>query len=124
MRKLVGAFAARMDDVALGTTWSKMPQSMRANGAFFIEHIGSNIHAHGLVRFPYGDHESRSTTAEIIWSRLCPSGTIDLKEIYEIEGAAHYCTKEMTSHHHEDQVVLLADFMSKKPLAQEPTKQR
>lgn len=119
MTKLVGSFAARMDDHALGSEWSKLPISRRANGIFFIEHVRSNIHAHGLVRFPYGNSWGRELIARKLWADLCPGGSVRLAKIDTLEGAASYCTKEMTRYSYDHgQVVLLEQFMSQKSLSQ------
>ncbi len=119
MTKLVGSFAARMDDRGLGSAWSKLPISCRANGIFFIEHVRSNIHAHGLVRFPYGNDWGRDMIARKLWADLCPGGSVRLSKIYTLDGAASYCTKEMTRYNHQDeQIVLLEQFMSQKSLSQ------
>lgn len=118
MISLVGSFAARMDDLALGHTWSAASPSARANGLFFIEHVGSNIHAHGLVRFPYGNEWGRAITAQRVWMKLCPSGSVRTEPLYDVEGAAAYCTKEMMSPRFVDtQIVMLEQFMSAKTLA-------
>lgn len=120
MTKLVGAFAARMDDYALGTRWFKEPRFRRANGMFFIEHVGSNIHAHGLVRFPYGDTHSHLLIGERVWKALCPSGTIKVDPMYRFGRAAVYCTKEMKRQDFcPEQVLLLEQFMSPHSLSEQ-----
>ncbi len=119
MTTLVGAFGARMDDYGLGSTWSKEPVAKRADGIFFIEHVCSNIHAHGLVRFPYGNAWGRSMIASKLWSDLCPGGTAMLKPIRSLWDAASYSTKEMNRYdYQDDQIVLLEQFMSEKSLSQ------
>lgn len=107
MTTLIGEFARRIDFHGLGRKCHKMPIAARADGIFFIEKPNSNVHAHGVLRVPYelaGAHE--------IWSKLCPSGSIDIQQIRS-DGFASYCTKEFELRSHsEDQVVFLTDFMS------------
>jgi hypothetical protein len=117
MRKLVDAFAVRMDRWALGRFYHTLPISKRANGIFFVEHVSSNIHAHGLVHFPYGSGLSRLLKASEFWRSLCPSGSIDVQLVQSVEGIANYVTKEMKwDRYDSDQVILLADRMSDKSL--------
>lgn len=60
IRKRARDFCARMDRKLLGPSWSKKPAEQRTDGVFFIEHVASNIHLHGLLRFP-------SSAASINW---------------------------------------------------------
>lgn len=124
-KKLLERFSGRMDSWGIGTTWSQTHFTQRANGIFFVEHVRSNIHLHGLVRFPYGNRCGRAWTAQVLWERLCPSGTIAVKPAYDALGAADYMTKEMKWHDYDDdQIILLADLMSEKSRILRPTKQR
>ena len=125
VKKRLGRFSGRMDSWGIGTTWSKTHVSGRANGVFFVEHVRSNIHLHGLVHFPYGNRYGRTLVAQDVWSFLCPSGTIKMRRAYDPMGAADYMTKEMKWRDYDDrQIILLADLMSEKSLSQRPTKQR
>jgi hypothetical protein len=125
MHSLVRSFAARMDAWGLGSTWFKQAPSNRFNGVFFIEHVGTNIHAHGLVHFPYGNPIGVRLASEGHWAKLCPSGSVDVAPIDWIYGCATYCTKEMQSwSYNDDQIVLLAKFMSPTSLSKRPTKPR
>ena len=125
VRRLVGDLTARLDDWALGARWSSTHYSARANGIFFVEHTRSNIHAHGLVHFPYANRWGRRMMIGHFWQHLCPSGTCDVRYAYDPLGAADYLTKEMKWLDHDgDQIILLADFMSEKSLTLTPTKQR
>ena len=122
---LLERFSGRMDSWGIGTTWSQTHFTQRANGIFFVEHVRSNIHLHGLVRFPYANRCGRAWIAAEIWEGLCPSGTIAMKPAYDPMGAADYMTKEMKWHDYDDgQIILLADLMSEKSRTRKPTKQR
>ena len=124
-KALLREFSGRMDSWGIGTTWSQTHFSHRANGIFFVEHVRSNIHLHGLVRFPYAEIGVRARIAEELWGHLCPSGTIVMKPAYDPMGAADYMTKEMKWRDYDgDQIILLADLMSEKSLTRKPTKQR
>jgi len=123
--KLLERFSGRMDSWGIGTTWSQTHFTQRANGIFFVEHVRSNIHLHGLVRFPYANRCGRAWVAAEIWKKLCPSGTFEVKPAYYPVGAADYMTKEMKWHDFDGgQIILLADLMSEKSRTPKPTKQR
>lgn len=124
-RTLLKSFSGRMDSWGIGTTWSQTHFTQRASGIFFVEHVRSNIHLHGLVRFPYANRCGRAWIAAEIWEDLCPSGTIATKPAYDPMGAADYMTKEMKWHDYDDsQIILLSGLMSEKSLTRKPTKQR
>jgi hypothetical protein len=40
-----------MDRKLLGHTWHEAPAAERTNGVFFVEHVASHTHQHGLLRF-------------------------------------------------------------------------
>lgn len=125
MRSLVRSYSARMDDWGLGSQWSQRPRGERLDGIFFIEHVGTNIHAHGLVHFPYGGPIGLRLASEDQWAKLCPSGSIDITPIDWVYGCANYCTKEMQCwSYSSDQVILLTEFMSPTSLSTRPTKPR
>ncbi len=117
--KLLKQFCARMDDIHLGSTWSREPLDKRMNGLFHIEGTqhGKHFHAHGLIRFPYGNESGRKMLIEYFWRGLCPSGTIDVKKLWS-NNFATYASKEMRKRDYtSDRLVLVADFMSEKTLS-------
>lgn len=124
-KTLLKNFAGRMDSWGIGTTWSQTHFTQRANGIFFVEHVRSNIHLHGLVHFPYANWWGRGLMTQHFWRQLCPSGTINMQRPYDVLGAADYITKEMKWHDYDDgQIILLADLMTEKSRTRKPTKQR
>ena len=117
MTDLIEEFFGRLDRKGLGHTYNKAPPSARADGIFFIEKPDLNVHAHGLVTMPYGNDWGTQMIASLLWEKLCPGGSVDVQHIHSIEGAVHYCTKEMVSPHYQtEQVVLLRGLMSRKSL--------
>lgn len=112
LRKLVGSYFARMDRWYLGHTWHIEPYDRRINGMGFIEHEDSNIHIHLLVNFKSGNEWGRRMMTEHYWHKFCESGSIEIEPIYDLNGAAYYCTKEMTSEKYDvyEQVVFLQDY--------------
>lgn len=117
MTDLIEEFFGRLDRKGLGHGHSEAPPSARADGIFFIEKPELNVHAHGLVTLPYGNDWGMPLITRMLWEKLCPSGSVDMQVIGSIEGAAHYCTKEMVSPYYQtEQVVFLRGLMSQKSL--------
>lgn len=114
IRKLAGNFCARMDRKLLGTSWNKKPPEARTDGVFFVEHVASNIHLHGLLRFPSGTGEGLRTTSAVIWNTLCPSGTVDWQAVDNLQSRVGYCLKERRfADYSQDQVFLVRELMHK-----------
>lgn len=115
IRKRAKDFCARMDRKLLGPSWSKKPAEERTDGVFFVEHVRSNIHLHGLLRFPSGTREGLPMTSALVWKKLCPSGTIDFQPINDLPHGVAYCMKELLLPGHTDeQFFLLRELMSAK----------
>jgi len=108
--RLLGRFCGMIDRQLLGHKWLDFP-AKRLDGLFFIEHTKTNIHAHGLLRFPdVPDADLPFITARK-WSRLTETGDTNFQSIYDAPGAAKYCTKEMANFQFDgDQVVLVSQF--------------
>lgn len=110
---LIGEYLAMMDRALLGRKWSQLSPEQRTDGIFIIEHTKSNIHAHGLLRFPTAKSYDLEVLTLLKWNRLTQSGDTNFQWIYDIEGVAEYCTKEMNSKQFsQDQVVLARQFMA------------
>jgi len=116
MREKLGKLCGRVDRAVLGKKFaSRLPQE-RTDGIFFIEHIGSNIHAHGLLRVPNTSLETLDKLTRKQWHRVCRDGKYDLQEIYDCAGVASYCTKEMIRFGFSpDQIAFTRDFMKENP---------
>lgn len=113
MTHLIGEYLAMMDRALLGRKWSQLSPEQRTDGIFIIEHTKSNIHAHGLLRFPTAKSYDLEVLTLLKWNRLTQSGDTNFKSIYDQEGVAQYCTKEMNSTQFSlDQVVLARQFMA------------
>ena len=113
MRKRARDFCARIDRKLLGHEWATMPASRRTDGLFFIEHVASNIHLHGLLKFPKGSREKLAIMTGLIWKKLAPSGTVDFRSIDDLHGMLDYVLKEeRLSHYSSDQLLLARELMS------------
>jgi len=113
MTRLIGEYLAMIDRALLGRKWSQVSPEQRTDGLFIIEHTRTNIHAHGLLRFPAAKSHDLEVLTLMKWNRLTQSGDTDFQAIYDVDGAADYCTKEMNSTQFSpDQVVLAGQFMT------------
>lgn len=110
--RLVRDFCARMNRKLLGHTWTMTAASERS--VFFIEHVTSNIHAHGPIRIPSCDGVDVGALSEGIWPKLCPGGSVVVMPINDVTGCASYCTKEMRDFRFgDDQIVLMREFIAR-----------
>jgi hypothetical protein len=113
MTRLIGIFCGMLDRALLGQKWPTFPVEQRTDGIFVIEHTKTNIHAHGLLRFADPEKTDLALLTTRKWYRLSEAGTVDFQRIYDVEGCAAYCTKEMRSFLFDpDQVVLARQFMA------------
>lgn len=113
MTRLIGIFCGMLDRTLLGQKWPTLPAEQRTDGIFVIEHTKTNIHAHGFLRFTDLDKTDLALLTARKWCRLTEAGTTDFQPIYDVEGCAAYCTKEMRSFLFDpDQVVLARQFMA------------
>ncbi|MFK4767099.1 hypothetical protein [Rhizobium sp. ZW T2_16] len=110
--RLIGKFCGMMDRKLLGHKWHRLPASDRSDGIFFIEHTRTNIHAHGIIRFPTSDFLDLARKTILTWNCLTEAGTVDFQVITDLERLGRYCTKEMPNFLYDsDQMVLLRQFM-------------
>lgn len=110
--RLVGRFCGIVDRKLLGHKWHKLPPAQRTDGIFLIEHVGTNIHAHGIIRLPVDDITGLDVQTMLAWNRLTEAGSTNFQAIDDINRLSRYCTKEMPGFIHDaDQVVLLRQFM-------------
>lgn len=111
--RLIGRFCGMMDRNLLGHKWHKRQPDKRTDGVFLIEHIGTNIHAHGIIRFPVDDLCTLDAQTMLAWNRLTEAGTTNVQAIHDANRLAWYCTKEMPGLIHDaDQIVLVRQFMN------------
>lgn len=112
MREKLSKLCGRIDRAVLGKKFASCMPHERTDGIFFIEHIGSNIHAHGLLRVPKTSLEEIEGLTKMHWHRVCRDGKYNLQTVYDCAGVASYCTKEMTRFgFNPDQVAFTRDFM-------------
>jgi hypothetical protein len=114
MTRLIGKFCGMMDRELCGHKWYTLPPEQRMDGIFFIEHTKTNIHAHGLLKFPGCPELDLPLLTARKWSRLTDAGETNFQAIYDTEGVVRYCTKEIKSFaFDEDQMVLVGQFMKR-----------
>lgn len=112
MTRLIGRFCGMMDREICGHKFHTYSIDRRKNGVFFIEHIKTNIHAHGLLRFPDSPTLDLPLLTARKWNILTNAGTTCFRPVYDAAGVAGYCTKEVSSFSFDgDQVVLVSQFM-------------
>ncbi|TRB06346.1 hypothetical protein EXN61_14310 [Agrobacterium tumefaciens] len=112
MKEKLGRLCGRVDRAILGKKFARHLPEQRTDGIFFIEHVGSNIHAHGLLRVPKMSLDEFEALTKKQWHRVCRDGKYDLQEVYDCAGVASYCTKEITRYgFNPDQIAFTRDFM-------------
>lgn len=112
MRRLIGRYMARMDRLHLGRNWKKRSAAERIDGIFFIESVYTNTHTHALLKVPYGNRMGLQLASDEIWAKLCPSGSVRIKPIYNLNGLYNYVTKEdWKTRFFEEQLVFATEFM-------------
>jgi hypothetical protein len=113
-RTLAKHYCGRMDRKLLGHEWNKTPAAFRTDGIFFVEHRSSNIHLHGILRFPKGTLTGLRMTTGLVWAKLCPPGDTDVQAVYDVAGLTNYCTKEMDDADYADdqQIILVRNLMN------------
>lgn len=94
VQKLTRMFVRNMDRQMLGTQFFKFTGDRCMDGLFYVEHEASNIHVHGLVTKPYCNRVGLQLHANRIWRDICPSGSVVIKDVGDIEKRSQYCTKE------------------------------
>lgn len=112
MTRLIGKFCGMMDREICGHKFHTYPTNKRTNGIFVIEHTKTNIHAHGLLKFPDNPTVDLPLLTARKWNILTKAGTTNFQPIYDVAGVAGYCTKEMSNFSFNgDQVVVAGQFM-------------
>ncbi|WP_299146782.1 hypothetical protein [uncultured Tateyamaria sp.] len=66
----------------------------RIDGLFYVEHEHTNIHVQALINRPYCNRFGLQMHANRIWRKLCPSGSVVIKDVDNAGGLSEYCTKE------------------------------
>lgn len=95
MQNLTRRFLRSMDQSAYGKrSFMHVDAEQRMDGLFYVEHEGTNIHVQALINRPYCNQYGLQMHANRIWAQLCPSGSVELKSIYDVGGLSKYCTKE------------------------------
>ncbi len=95
MQRLTRRFLRGMDQWRYGKRdFTKMDADQRLDGLFYIEHEHTNIHVQALINRPYCNRFGLQMHANRIWHDLCSSGSVVLKDIYDVGELSEYCTKE------------------------------
>jgi hypothetical protein len=113
MKTWTRMFLQLMDKRMLGNKFFKHEAKERMDGLFYIEHEASNIHVHGLITGPYSNRIGLQLCANEVWGKVCPSGSVLIKDIGDVEVRSKYCTKEyFRSDFFDRQFFVGSEFMS------------
>lgn len=115
-----GKLCQRLDKSLLGQKYRKRPLE-RTLIIGFPEHVNSNFHIHCLVKYNRIRREPRLLLEQILqlkWKEIVPSGTVDLRNAYNVAGAVRYSTKEFGSVERFNDVILSCEFWPE-PIRQE-----
>lgn len=112
MKDKTKTFLAYANRKLVGRRWDKKPANELINGLCMIEKVNVNVHVHALVKLP-----SKLIAARLcfpaVWNRICPSGSVKLQEIYDLDPLAHYVLKEsVQTGFFDEQVFLTSQFSS------------
>lgn len=98
LKTTIKNFFDRLDREYLGPRWMKMSFNQRTDGVGFIEHVGSNIHAHFALRTPHNAHlYNIKIHTEKYRGTICPSGSHDVQMIASTLSLTGY---NENMHHH------------------------
>ena len=113
VKKWTRMFLQLMDKRMLGNKFFKHAAHERMDGLFYIEHEASNIHVHGLVTQPYSNRIGLQLCGEAVWQKVCPSGSLLIKDIGDVAVRSKYCTKEyFRSEFFDRQFFVASEFMA------------
>ena len=100
MRDRLREWDGRMNRKIVGREWSERIED-RMFSFYFLEKPVTNSHWHGLVRF-FGDDGLRAKQQlifddqiEKLWRKLVPTGTVEVRQVYDQAGANEYVAKEL-----------------------------
>lgn len=85
-------FQAWIDRRTIGRNWQKSG-AKRCRYIGIIEHPNSNLHIHAAFVVLPCHWSTFEHGAGAVWNKLIPGGSIDVKEITDIAGAARYMAK-------------------------------
>lgn len=109
----IGLLLARLDRRLLGTKFNLKPE-LRTPAVFFFEKVGTNLHAHGLLRVPskrlLSLHRMFPGVRGGVWSELVPSGSYKLEIIHDVRTTVGYLLKEQHLDQEGDTVVWADEF--------------
>jgi hypothetical protein len=106
---------ARMNRLCNGPRWWKPDRRhLRMTGFVTFETRG-NLHAHLIVRPPRGANPHHFwPDAELMWNELVPGGTLKIKSVWGLPGAASYVTKDLTWTKTDGDAWMFIEDLSKK----------
>lgn len=115
-RRLVREWDARTNRALFGPKWRWKPDE-RLFGFYFLEKPASNPHWHGLIKLDHFDPELRAEHArllliksELVWQKLKPSGSVDVKAVDNNIGVCKYVAKELGNEVSYSEFVLWNEF--------------
>ena len=95
MQNLTRRFLRGMDQWRYGKRgFMHVDADQRLDGLFFIEHEHANTHVQAVINRPYCNQYGLQMHANRVWRKICPSGSVVIKGVYDIAELTNYCTKE------------------------------
>jgi hypothetical protein len=114
LRSAFRALLARLDRHFLGRGWCKVPSPMRTKAVAVVENLDTNSHIHVLMTLPrrgrkLSIHEQRQIVGDY-WSILVPSGSANVKEIYDAKPLIRYFAKQFKRPGYFEMFMLSTEF--------------
>lgn len=111
-RTQLGHFLQRLDRYLIGPRYAKHV-GRRTFGLAFPEHVTSNFHFHCPLKFNHPSPMANPSFKDLVslfWKQEVPSGTTDIRPIYDSAGLARYISKELLKLERFQNVILFSEF--------------
>ena len=100
IRNDIRRFHGTLDRLILKRNWHRLPSEQRSDAIWIAEHVDSNGHCHGALRLPMGCEGTLSADEMFgfvhdIFTRVVPTGSVDVKSIYDARGWWNYMAKDL-----------------------------
>lgn len=93
----IDELAFRLDRKLIGKKMQKM-KNLHSGFVLAFENLETNLHAHAAFSIVAGDDDKRRSaldSANDMWKKLVPSGSMDVQTVYDGSGMAKYLTKQI-----------------------------
>jgi hypothetical protein len=86
---------ARLDRLVLGRLWAKRVDD-RSTYVAVIEHADSNLHIHLALSCAPEHVEQIASAVAGIWKEIIPTGSVKVRDAYDVPGWGRYISKAIT----------------------------